>query len=368
MISIVHIADTHLDTPFQGLPAAVAQKRRQSIRNCFAAALERAGERKVRAVLLPGDLFDNAQATGESVRLISDIAAKYPSTEFFIAPGNHDHLYGQSPYRALVRPSNLHIFESGEIERLDFEDFTVYGVGCLQENSDRQPLDGFCVEDATRINIMCLHSQVQGFGGHQMYQPVLLEQIASSGLDYLALGHVHTYSGLRRAGNTWYAYPGTLVGRGFDEIGEKGYLSGTVGKGKAELDFIPSPVGRFDVLEIDITGVGSMMDVLSRVRGRLAGADPELLLKLVLVGNRPSQLLLHTAAVREATGLSFVKVVDKTRLAPDYEQLMKENTLTGLYLRQVTGRLEADERLRERALSLGLAALAGEELTGVEDQ
>jgi hypothetical protein len=32
------------------------------------------------------------------------------------------------------------------------------------------------------------------------------------------------------------------------------------------------------------------------------------------------------------------------------------------------GRLDADERLRERALSLGLAALAGEELTGVEDQ
>ena len=79
-------------------------------------------------------------------------------------------------------------------------------------------------------------------------------------------------------------------------------------------------------------------------------------------------VLLHTAAVREAAGLAFVKVVDKTRLAPDYEQLMKENTLTGLYLRQVMGRLDADERLRERALSLGLAALAGEELTGVEDQ
>lgn len=368
MISVVHIADTHLDTPFRELPGAVAQLRRQAIRTCFAAALEGAGEQGVRAVLLPGDLFDNAQATGESVRLISDIAAKYPATEFFIAPGNHDHLYGQSPYRSLVRPSNLHIFESGRMERLDFEDFTVYGVGCLHENSEYQPLADFRVDDPTRINIMCLHSQVQGFGGHQVYQPVTLDQIAASGLDYLALGHVHTYSGLRKAGDTYYAYPGTLVGRGFDENGEKGYLTGTVGKGTAELSFVPSPVGRFDVLEIDITGAGSMLDVLSCVRGRLAGADPDLLLKLVLTGYRPSHLLLHTAAIRQAIPLSFVKVVDKTKLAPDYEKLIGENTLTGLYLRQVLGRDGIDEQLRDRALSLGLAALAGEELIGLDDQ
>ena len=215
---------------------------------------------------------------------------------------------------------------------------------------------------------MCLHSQVQGFGGHQAYQPVLQEQIAASGLDYLALGHVHAYSGLRRAGETWYAYPGTLVGRGFDELGEKGYLSGTVGKGVADLTFVPSAVGTFDLLEIDITGVETMLDVLARVRGRLAGADPETLLKLVLTGYRPSHLLIHTAAIRQEAGLAFVKIVDKSRPALDYEQLAKENTLTGLYLRQVMGHAEADETLRERAISLGLAALAGEELSEIEDQ
>lgn len=367
MISVVHIADTHLDTPFRDLPAGVAQMRRQAIRNAFAAALTGAGEQGVRVVLLPGDLFDNGEATGESVRLLSAIAAKYPSTEFFVAPGNHDCLYGTSPYRYLSRPDNLHIFETGGIEKLDFEDFTVYGVGCLHENSEEQPLAGFCVEDPSRINLMCIHSQVQGFGGHQVYQPITLDQIAASGLDYLALGHVHTYSGLRQAGNTYYAYPGTLVGRGFDETGEKGYLVGQVGKGMVDLTFVSTPVGSFETLEVDISGAQSMMDVLSRVRGRLASADPELLLKLVLVGYRPTHLLLHLPAIRQEAGVAFVKVVDKTRLAPDHEQLLRENTLTGLYLRRVLQDSDVEESIRERAAGLGLAALAGEELTGFED-
>ncbi len=368
MISIVHIADTHLDTPFGELPGAVAQARRQTIRNCFAAALERAGEQGVQAVLLPGDLFDNAEATAASVRLISDIAANYPVTRFFIAPGNHDCIYGASPYRSIDRPDNLYIFDSGRMERLDFEDFTVYGLGCLHENSDTQPLADFRIEDPSRINLMCLHSQVQGFGGHKVYQPVTLEQIAASGLDYLALGHVHTCSGLLKAGHTYYAYPGTLVGRGFDETGEKGYLAGTVGKGSVSLDFIESQAGRFEMLEVDITGARTMLDVLSRVRGRLAGAAPDLLLKLVLTGSRPAELLLHIPAIRqEAAHLQFVKVVDRTRLQPDYERLLGENTLTGLYLRQILG-TDTEEDIRERALSLGLAALAGEELTGLEDQ
>ncbi len=368
MISIVHIADTHLDTPFRELPASVAQARRQTIRRCFADALEQAGAQGVHAVLLPGDLFDNNGATGESVRLLSDVAARYPNTRFFVAPGNHDCLYGASPYRSLERPDNLYIFDSGRMERLDFEEFTVYGIGCLHENSDGQPLADFRVEDPSRINLMCLHSQVQGFGGHAVYQPVTLEQIAASGLDYLALGHVHTCSGLRKSGNTYYAYPGTLVGRGFDETGEKGYLSGRVGKGVVELNFVESRAGRFETLEVDMTGVGSMLDVLSRVRGRIAGASPDLFLKLVLTGYRPPALLLHTSAIRqEAAHLPFVKVVDRTRLQPDYERLLGENTLTGLYLRQVLA-ADADEQIRERALSLGLAALAGEELTGFDDQ
>ncbi len=367
MISIVHIADTHLDTPFRELPAKVASARRQAIRTALYEALREAGERGVNVVLMAGDMFDNGEATGESVRLFVEMAQQYPKTEFFIAPGNHDCLYGSSPYRNLLRPENLHIFGTGRIERIDFDEYTVYGVGCLYERSEEQLLSGFRVADPTRINIMCMHSQVQGFGGHAVYQPITLDQIANSGLDYLALGHVHTYSGICQSGNTYYAYPGTLVGRGFDETGAKGYLKGTVDKGKVELDFIESTVGRFETVEIDVAGVQSMTELVARVRGCLASISAEWLVKLVLVGSRPAHLMINLAALsQEGKHLQFCKIIDKTRLERNIEQLMKENTLTGLFLRELA-KESVDEELRNQAISLGLAALAGEELMGFED-
>ena len=63
------------------------------------------------------------------------------------------------------------------------------------------------------------------------------EDIEKSGLTYLALGHVHQYSGPRREGGTVYAYPGTPDGRGFDELGEKGVILGRVSDGgEVDLD------------------------------------------------------------------------------------------------------------------------------------
>ena len=43
-------------------------------------------------------------------------------------------------------------------------------------------------------------------------------------MDYIALGHIHKFSGIKRIGNTYYAYSGCPEGRGFDEEGDKGII------------------------------------------------------------------------------------------------------------------------------------------------
>ena len=60
------------------------------------------------------------------------------------------------------------------------------------------------------------HGEAEGKGD---YAPISKVSIAGSGLDYLALGHIHQYSGLQREGNTFWAYPaapraGALTRRG----------------------------------------------------------------------------------------------------------------------------------------------------------
>lgn len=46
------------------------------------------------------------------------------------------------------------------------------------------------------------------------YRPIAPEEIASTGLDYLALGHVHAPSAMNRAGSTVWAYPWLSPGPG----------------------------------------------------------------------------------------------------------------------------------------------------------
>lgn len=86
------------------------------------------------------------------------------------------------------------------------------------------------------------------------YRPIPLQQIAQSGLDYLALGHVHACSGVQLAGKTAYAYPGCPEGRGFDELGDKGFLAGEVDKGSVKLRFVPFAKRRYEIVTVDVTG------------------------------------------------------------------------------------------------------------------
>lgn len=367
MIRIVHIADVHLDTPMTALPPALAAARRESLREEFRRVLTRAGEAGVEAVLLCGDLFDSNRVTPGSARILPETARKFPKTHYFVAPGNHDCLTASSPYRTMDRPENLVIFDQGRIERVDLPGASVYGYGCLQENSDRSPLAGFRVQDPERVNLFCLHAQVQGFGGHAAYSPITLSEIAASGVDYLALGHVHACSGVLKAGGTHYAYPGVLCGRGFDETGRKGYLAGQVDRAAVRLGFLETGAPTFEWVRAELNGAQSMREVCELAERAVEGLPDETLLKLTLAGTRRADLLMHRPALQEALGrFAFCRIEDETRPAREYEKLMLENTLRGIYLRRLSA-LDAPEEIREKAVSLGLAALSGEELADCED-
>ena len=81
-----------------------------------------------------------------------------------------------------------------------------------------------------------------------------LKDVEQSGADYLALGHVHAFGGVQQAGRTFWAYPGCPEGRGFDELGDKGFLTGTVEPGQVKLTFVPFARHRYQWLTADVTG------------------------------------------------------------------------------------------------------------------
>ena len=88
-LKILHAADLHLDSPFEGLPAGKAAIRRKEQRELLTALAELAVSEQVDLVLLPGDLLDSDNTyyeTGEDlIRALRSIPVPV-----FIAPGNHD--------------------------------------------------------------------------------------------------------------------------------------------------------------------------------------------------------------------------------------------------------------------------------------
>ena len=123
------------------------------------------------------------------------------------------------------------------------------------------------------------------------YDPVSEEELAASGLDYAAFGHVHAFSGLRRAGDCFYAWPGCPEGRGFDETGEKGVIIADVERGGVKLRFAPVCTRRYERLEVDASELESF---------RL----PEE--KAALRRNEQRQLLRALAQLRAESGAQLV--------------------------------------------------------------
>lgn len=146
---------------------------------------------------------------------------------------------------ALEWPGNVHLLPAGAgAVRLPELGCTVWGAAFCAPRQSASPLRGFHAP-AEGVQLAVLHGEVAAQGD---YGPISEEDIAASGLDYLALGHVHQYSGLRRAGETFWAYPGCPEGRGFDELGEKGVLWLEVEKGRTEAEFVPLCRRRYQIL------------------------------------------------------------------------------------------------------------------------
>ena len=159
-LRILHTADLHLDSPFEGLGAGKAAVRRKEQRELLAALAELAAREQVDLVLLAGDLLDsdgNYAETGETlVRCLKQIRVPV-----FISPGNHDCYTASSPYARLRMPENVHIFRSNAIQAVDLPELQtrVYGAAFTEKTSGPL-LRGFrAPRQEGWYQILCLHGK-----------------------------------------------------------------------------------------------------------------------------------------------------------------------------------------------------------------
>ena len=346
-IKLLHAADLHLDSPFEALPAGKAAIRRREQRELLDALARLAAAERVDLVLLSGDLLDSGTPYFETGEELAQALRSIPAA-VFIAPGNHDYYSPKSPYARLQMPENVHIFT---------------------ENRSGPLLRGFRTERRPGgINLLCLHGD---FGAKDSpYDPISEAELQNSGIDYAALGHIHKASGLRKAGETWYSWPGCPEGRGFDETGEKYVNLVELENGECRLRQVSIAGRRYEQLQVDVTGA----DPLLAIHSSLPDDTVCDVYRITLTGETETAPDLRKLYANLAELFFELQLRDETRLRHSVWDSAGEDTLRGLFLSRLKTRYDAakteeERRKLEQAARWGLAALDNaEEVAQHEDQ
>ena len=302
-LRFVHTADLHLDSPFRGIrteaPPHVAETLHRATFDAYENIISLCIRERVDALLVAGDIYDGAdRSLRAQLRFINGLSRlDAAGIRTFVCHGNHDPLDGWEARLDLppgcVRfgreVSRVSVFP-GEPERA-----AVHGVSypTREVRESLVPLfDSAVSTPSAGFNIGLLHANVGGHPDHDPYAPCSVADLAGTGLDYWALGHVHTRQVLREE-RPAVVYPGNPQGRNPRETGERGVYLVEVGDyGDLGLSFRPVDVVRWESHEVTIEALNTeqeLLDAVDRVvatSGNASGGRP-VVFRLSLVGRGP---------------------------------------------------------------------------------
>ena len=390
MLRLLHTADVHLGARHDDLgEAAAAQRERQFA--AFKATVDLAISEKVDILLIAGDLFDSNTQPRRSVERVAGelkrlVAARVRTV---IIPGTHDCYDRASIYRAY----DLAALAGSEADddlvtvltpsvpsiHLSACDATVQATIFPTKRAPYSPLRDLRIAEqpAAGWNIGMVHGSISIPDRTDRDEVVVTkEEIAATGLDYLALGHWHSAQ-QGRAGTTAYAYSGAPepVAVNQDGAGKVLLVELDEAAGTKKVRITERTVGktRFDKLDLDVATIGSQADLLTALSAR---ADPDLVFDVRLTGVRPDELDIDANEVEEQLKGSFLRdrVRDVAMAALTDGALPSPDTISGAFIRNVEARvaeLEAgssEASMAEAAelrdvLRLGRLLLAGHEVT-----
>jgi exonuclease SbcD len=386
MLRILHTADVHLGARHADLgEQASAQRERQFA--AFRATVDLAIETKVDLVLVAGDLFDSNVQPRRSVERVAAELKRLAGAKIrtVIVPGTHDVYDRSSIYRAYdlaelagVGPDDDFVTvlspDRSDVH-LEACDVVVHGPCFPTKRAPHSPLRDLTVagDDRATWHIGLLHAALAIPGRTDGDDVVVTpDEIAATGLDYLALGHWHSAQ-QGKAGPVTWAYAGAPEPVALDQDRAGKVLQVTLEEAgtSRQVRVEERTVGRtrFERLEIDAATLATQPALVEQLQAR---ADPDLVLDVRLTGVRPDELDLDVDEVEAQLRPSFLKVRVRDASVPALTEgaLPSPDTVAGAFIRDVEARiaeLEAADDAAQAAelrdvLRLGRLLLDGHEV------
>lgn len=355
-MKLIHCADIHLDSPMEThMTAEQASMRNTEIIHSFIRMTEYAKKNEVRVVIIAGDLFDGERIRTRTVDEILDAIRSTPSVDYLYLAGNHDE--SSHAFSNHDLPQNLKQFNR-KWNSYVYDDVMISGIEICDENATSLYLniphrDG-CV------NIISLHGQVGTTCG---IDQINLNLLKNQGIDYLALGHLHSYSVHSLDNKGIYCYSGCLEGRGFDECDKKGFVLLTVESGRLQHEFVPFCCRQLHQVDVDITGLTKNSEIGQMMKSAVQGIQPDDMVEFILTGYSDPTANIAVSYLQNLINNSFffTKVKNESRMAINPEDYKNDISLKGEFIRLV---LDSDASDEDKAaiIRTGIQALTGEEI------
>lgn len=359
-MKFIHCADLHLDSKIDGIPSAKSKLRREEIVHSFERLVSFAEQNGVKAIIIAGDMFDTARISSKTSRLVLHTIRTHGDIDFLYLSGNHDedNFISESGDEL---PLNLKVFGDSWTS-FRYGDTVITGVKFNGVN-DKLVYDTLRLNAADK-NIVVMHGQVAGYKSSTGAEIISIPNLKDKNIDYLALGHIHSFSEGVIDGRGRYVYSGCLNGRGFDELGEKGFvLLDDSGKG-VSYKFVPFSDRQLYDFEYDVSDKESWFAVKEEIIAALEESYPAgSLIKVILKGGHGTDFEVDKDGLSARLNgiFFFAKVYDRTVLSINIDDYSSDKSVRGEFVREVWASNLSDE-MKSRVIMCGLTALKGEEL------
>ena len=359
-MKIIHCSDLHLDSKMEtNLDKEKARERKNEILITFERMIKYAKENDVKAIIIAGDLFDKKTISVKAKNTVKNAIISNPEIDFLYLKGNHDEAGFIDEDESI--PSNLKTFNNNWTT-YKYEEVTISGI----EFNDNDVYDIYnsLFLEKNDLNIVVMHGQETETNIKDKTETINLKELKNKNIDYLALGHIHSFKQKKLDKRGIYCYSGCLEGRGFDECGEKGFVLLNIENKKIESEFIPFSSRNLYEIFTDITGVTENSEIERRILKSIKNIPKTSLVKIILEGEVEigEERDIEYLTKKFSSNFYYLKIEDKPKIKIDYMKYKNDISLKGEFIRTVLEQEDLTEEEKSKVISTGIKALSGEDL------
>lgn len=365
-MKIIHCADIHLGSSLTAnFDKRKADERKAELFTTFSKMFEYANNNSVGTIIIAGDLFDKDEGLKKLKNNVVNLIEKYPHISVYYTKGNHDN---KNAFENI--PSNLYFFKESDWTTYLVPNSKKIKITSIELNRNNK---GYIYNTLNLknddFNIVVMHGQETNSDGKRDAETINLNSLKGRNIDYLALGHIHTYKETKLDNRCTYCYSGCLEGRGFDETGEHGFVLLDIDEDKHTYTtlFVPFSKRKIYYEEIDVSKATNTISAIDIIKDKIQNLNSkeESLAEFVLTGDLDLDVNIDEDCIYSKFKDDFylLKIRSNYSIRINYKDFENDESLKGEFVRLVMNDNSINEEEKEKIIKYGLDALMGKELS-----